>query len=155
MLCVDVCIRVYVYFKHNISPSWNLPYPSYKHVPLLAILSVPVLATMVPFFPTTVPPRDPWLPTLFMSELSLTSFSLGLLTFLLTQYKAWMCFHKETLNYLSILYCTQTFLHPKTFYHSSPVLIPHFLLYSQFLCSIYTYFLNIVFPTLISLKFFF
>lgn len=36
MLCVDVCIRVYVYFKHNISPSWNLPYPSYKHVPLLA-----------------------------------------------------------------------------------------------------------------------
>lgn len=60
--------------------------------------------------------------------------------FLLTQFKVKFCFHKEALSYLSILYCTQPFSHPKAS-HS----------YLTFLCFTYTYFLNI-FPTFISLK---
>ena len=40
------------------------------------------------------------------------------------------------------------------FYHLSPISIHYFLLYSQFLRSIYTYLLNIVFPAFISLKLF-
>lgn len=115
---------------------------------------MPVLASIVPFFPTTVPFKITNYLAPLMSELSLTSFSVCFLTFLLTQYKTRVCFHKEALNYLSILYCTLTFSYPKPFHHPSPISVPHFLLYSQILCSIYSYFLNIS-PTFISLKSFF
>lgn len=118
--------------------------PLVPHIPLLADSFMPVLAFRVPFFcPLFL--QGSWLPSPFMSKLS---WHLSLCVrekvrvpsyFLLTQFKVKFCFHKEALSYLSILYCTQPFSHPKASF------IPHFPV------STYTYFLNI-FPTFISLK---
>lgn len=63
----------------------------------------------------------------------------------------------RVLSQRSLKWSQHTLLHldlftSKAFYHPSPISVPRFLLYSQFLCSVYTYFLNILSLTFISLK---
>lgn len=104
---VHVCVFFwYVYILNNISLSWNLPCPSYKHVALLADSFSASVGFHNTIFPNHRSIEDYWLPSPFNVRAFFDIFLCVPLTFLLTQYKAWVCFYKEALNDLSIPYYT-------------------------------------------------
>ena len=134
---------MYVYFKH-ISPCWNLPYPLYKYRPLLADSFYANVGFQSAIFLNhcsfKVPDCLAPLCQSFLGHLSLCVREKVRVPsyFLLTQFKVKFCFHKEALSYLSILYCTQPFSHPKpshSYLTFSLFTIPllHIYLFSKYL----------------------